>query len=209
MSNFFARQVLKYRNAINQSCAELVGIAEGLLCDGHLNDQEVVYLQRWLDQHEAIASEWPGDLLHARVQAALADGQVSDEERADLVGTLQKILGGRIDDLAAQPRVAALDFDEPNPLRVHGALLVLTGEFVFAPRERCIQEIAKLGGTVKGGVTKKTNYLLVGSLGSEEWKHGTFGTKIEKALRYREDGCGIQIVHEDHWVHTLPGASPG
>jgi NAD-dependent DNA ligase len=84
-----------------------------------------------------------------------------------------------------------------------GARFCLTGDFVFAPREKCVVEIEQRGGIVGGNVTKKLRYLVVGGLGSEEWKHGSFGTKIELAIRYRRDGLPILIVHEDRWAASL------
>mgnify|MGYP000140214245 FL=1 len=53
------------------------------------------------------------------------------------------------------------------------------------------------------GVTKKLNYLIVGGLGSDQWKHGNFGAKVEKAIQYRSDGIPIKIVHEESLVKFL------
>jgi hypothetical protein len=52
-------------------------------------------------------------------------------------------------------------------------------------------------------LNKKLTYLIVGGLGSPEWKHGSFGTKIEKAMQYKRQGLGIMIVHEDNWAQSL------
>ena len=50
------------------------------------------------------------------------------------------------------------------------------------------------------------NYLVVGLRGSGEWKHGSYGTKIEKAIEYKRAGLRLFIVPEDAWSKSLNGA---
>jgi len=49
------------------------------------------------------------------------------------------------------------------------------------------------------------DYLVVGGLGSPEWKNGSYGTKIEKAMGYKSKGAVIHVVHESQWVSSLKG----
>lgn len=203
MTNFFTRQAAAYRNDMNRSLGALLGITQGLLSDRHLSDQEIKFLNDWLNANEVIATAWPGDVVHSRVKMALADGVISEAERAHLVDTLQKLIGGTLDELAASTHVTQLAFDDVPCIDFPGALFCLTGDFVFAPRNVCEAAIAKRGGAVSKSVTKKLRYLVVGGLGSTEWKHGSFGTKLEKAIRYKRDGVGILIVHEDRWASSL------
>ena len=64
MSNFFARQGAAYANDMKRCVRRpLVGIAQGVLCDGVLSDKEIDFLDKWLNEHDAIAHEWPGDVL--------------------------------------------------------------------------------------------------------------------------------------------------
>jgi hypothetical protein len=46
----------------------------------------------------------------------------------------------------------------------------------------------------------------VGLQGSDEWKHGSYGTKIEKAMEYKRDGLRIFILREDIWSAALKAA---
>lgn len=69
----------------------------------------------------------------------------------------------------------------------------LTGDFVYGPRRFCEERIKTLRGTVLSNVTKKLRYLVIGSLGSPEWKHGSFGLKVEKAMKYKRDGMPIRL----------------
>ena len=203
MANYFGRQYKAYENEYKQSLGLLLGIATGLLADRHLTDDEIGFLSTWLDTHEEIAQSWPGDVVHARIKGVLADGAISEAERAHLVETLQQLVGGRLEDLAASTHVSELAFDELTAVSFPGAAFCLTGDFVYAPRAVCEREITTRGGVIGKGVTKTLRYLVVGGLGSVEWKHGSFGTKIEKAIQYKRSGVPILIVHEDVWASSL------
>ncbi len=52
-------------------------------------------------------------------------------------------------------------------------------------------------------MTQRTNYLIIGTFGSRDWVHTSFGRKIEKAVQYRIAGCRLAIVGEDHWAASL------
>lgn len=137
------------------------------------------------------------------MKAVLADGIVTEPEREYLVQTLQKLIGGTLEELASSTHVTQLVFDDVAKLDFPGATFCLTGDFVYAPRDVCTREIKDRGGVVKSSVSKKLHYLVVGGLGSPEWKHGSFGTKIEQAMRLKREGTGILIVHEDIWAGSL------
>ena len=202
MSNLYARQASAFRNELRQSCAALVGIAQGLLADAELNDQEIVFLNKWLAAADAVNGVWPGSALHAKVKEALADGRVTPDERLHLIDVLQAFLGGNLDDPELRP-VNALAFDEAIAIDFQDKMFCLTGDFVFGPKSTCETAILRRGGVIHGSVTKKLSFLVVGGLGSAEWKHGNFGTKVEKAVEYRSAGVPIQIVHEDVWASSL------
>jgi NAD-dependent DNA ligase len=203
MTNFFVRQSAAYLNDMKRSFGALVGIAQGVLCDRKLADDEIRFLNAWLVENDAIATDWPGDVIHQRIRVALADGVITEVEREHLVQTLQELIGGTLEELAASKHVTSLAFDDVPRVEFDGARFCLTGEFVFAPREKCATAIHDRGGTVTSSVTKKLRYLVVGGLGSPEWKHGSFGTKIERAVQYKREGLPIMIVHEDRWASSL------
>lgn len=203
LSNFFTRQSAAYRNDLNRSVGALIGISQGLLCDGHLNDEELRFLRSWLEQNEAIATAWPGDALYSRVKNILSDGLITSEERSYLTEMLQRLIGGSIEELAEPTHVSELAFDRTATVAIPNATFCLTGDFVFASRTQCESAIEKRGGFTSKSVTKKVAYVVVGGLGSAEWKHGSFGTKIERAIEYKRQGVPILIVHEDQWASAL------
>lgn len=205
MTNLYTRQAAAFRNEMRQSCAALVGIVQGMLADQELNDREIVFLRDWLSGAENVSLTWPGSLIYAQIKDLLADGLVTTDERAHLQDTLLKLLGGTLDDLAQSTHVSALPLDDAIEIDVPERIFCFTGDFVFGPRATCQEAVARRGGVVINGVTKKLHYLVVGGLGSPEWKHGSFGTKIEKAISYKRDGVPLKIVHEDLWAGSLRG----
>ncbi|RIK45778.1 MAG: NAD-dependent DNA ligase [Chloroflexi bacterium] len=203
MSNFFTRQSAEFKNDLNRSLGALVGIAQGLICDAKLNDDEIQFLNRWLRENENISLTWPGDVVHARIRAALEDGVITEAEREHLMQTLQQLIGGTLDELAESTHVTGLAFDEVETLQFREARFCLTGNFVFAPRSVCAEAIERRGGLVSSSVSRKTHYVVVGGLGSPEWKHGSFGTKIEQAMKLKREGAALLVVHEDRWATSL------
>lgn len=51
------------------------------------------------------------------------------------------------------------------------------------------QDLKKLleskGGIVQKGCTKKTDYVIVGSMKTASWAHANYGRKIETAMKYK------------------------
>jgi len=203
MANFFARQGVAYGNQMRQSSGILIGLVNGLVADQVLNDAEIRFLAQWLEQHDEIASVWPGDVLHQRIKAVLADGVITEEERAHLVQTLTLLIGGQLESLETSPLVNQLAMDDVQEIAFDGSTFSLTGTFAFGPRNACEHAIEQRGGEIKNSILKSLDYLIVGGLGSDEWKHGSFGTKIQKAIDYKRAGERILIVHEDRWAAAL------
>lgn len=201
--NLYTRQAAAFRNEMRQTCAALMGIVQGILADGQLHDKEVQFLGSWLAEAENVAGTWPGSVLYAQVREVLADGVITTAEREHLTKTLLNLLGGTLDELAASGHVSRLPIDDVPEIEVSARAFCFTGEFAFGPKAVCEAAVTRRGGTVLPAVTKKLHYLVVGGLGSPEWKHGSFGTKIEKAVEYRQSGVPLLIVHEDTWASSL------
>lgn len=203
MSNFFSRQSAAFKNDLNRSIGALVGIAQGLICDQNLNDSEVNFLHQWLKSNENAALTWPGEILYTRINEVLADGIITSDERSYLLETLQQLIGGSLETLASTEHVCELMFDRDTEVLFEGRQFCLTGNFVFAPRSTCTEAIERRGGFVTSSVSKKTQFVVVGSLGSPEWKHGSFGTKVTQAMALKREGTKIALIEEDSWANAL------
>ena len=202
-TNHWLRQSIYYRNEFKQSAGQLIGLVTGLIADRVLNDAEISFLHEWMTVHDEVAHEWPGDILHARIKAVIEDGVITEEERSHLLATLDDLVGANPETLTSATHVTALAFDDVESVLFEGRCFCLTGNFVYAPRPVCEQHVVQRGGLVSTGVSKKVQYVVVGSLGSQEWKHGSYGTKVEKAMHLKHSGAPILVVKEDVWAAAL------
>jgi hypothetical protein len=185
--------------------SELLGLCKGFLIDGDLSDAEIHALDRWMEDHPDGGEDWIVQQVSRRVRAALADRHISEEERIELRDLLASFTGGTAEViLGADPRATGLPLDEPAPDLVWvGSLYVFTGKFAFGTRSDCERATEKLGAGVGDTITKRTSHLVIGTFGSRDWVHSSFGRKIQKAAKYRSEGLPIAIVCEDHWRKGL------
>lgn len=91
-------------------------------------------------------------------------------------------------------------FNEDHPL--YGKVCVITGELSI-PRKKAMQAIADVGGINADGITKKTNYLIVGSYDYSNYGQEYKSTKMKKAEEYKLNGQDIEIISEDVFLTML------
>lgn len=199
----YGRMIGAQINAMRRSMGSLVGIAEGMLCDGSLTDDEIRHLRTWFINNEQLSSAWPGNVIYDKVKEVLRDGIVTEEERAHLVKVLTDLIGTSTHDLKLATPVTSLAYDPVDRIAFPNKRFCLTGDFIHGPRKTCELEIEERGGLTSSSVTKTLYYLIIGSLGSIEWKHGSFGLKIEKAMQYKRDGNPLIIAQETIWRTAL------
>lgn len=181
---------------------ELIGLARGLVADGDLNQAEVEFLHKWLAANLEISQQPVIRTLYERIDAVLSDGVVDAEETAMLLDTLHSFSRGDFE-LGEVLKATSLPLCDPAPALVFaGANYCFTGTFVFGQRKACERAVSERGG-VAGGLSRKTDVLVIGAYATESWKHSTFGTKIVQATEWRDAGAPIAIVSEDHWTRHL------
>ncbi len=154
-------------------------------------------------KHPDTALTWPADVIARRLERILEDGIITSDERDDLQILLGQVTGSDAASAALANRASGLPLDEPAPtIEFEGRAFCFTGKFYYGMRRSCQAAVADRGGESHSGVTTKTDYVVVGLLGSRDWIHAGWGTKIEKAIEYR-DSTGLAIVGEDHWAASL------
>ena len=182
---------------------QMLGIAQGILMDGVVDDAEVEHLTRWCEKHPDAVSGWPGNHIYRRLRLIMEDGIVDDIERADLSAILKGLVGGTLG-LHDESTPASLPLDDPVPeVFLKDGHFVFSGKFAFGPRTVCASETIAAGGRCHNNIVVKTDYLVLGTFGSRDWKFGSFGRKIEKAVDYRERRGRPAIITEDHWASCL------
>jgi NAD-dependent DNA ligase len=181
---------------------ELVGLARGLVADGAINQLEVEFLQKWLVANGSVSDQPLIRTLYMRVAEILADGVVDETEKTELLDTLSRF-ADRNFELGEALKATSLPLDSPLPtLTFSGQTYCFTGTFNFGQRRHCEEAVTIRGASI-GGLSRKTNVLVVGVYATDSWKHSSFGNKILKACELRDDGHPIAIVSEEHWTKHL------
>lgn len=201
--NAYQRAASSVTPKVSDACKSLLDIVGAIVSDKNLHDSEIMFVNDWIKAHPAVSSSWPGNVITQQLKQILSDGMVSEVERSSLLNSLSEIAAGTLTKVSEVAANIEFHPDDLDVIEFASHTFCLSGNFIFGDKDKCADEITKRGGSMLAGVTKKLNYLIVGGLGSDQWKHGNFGTKVEKAIQYRSDGIPIKIVHEESWVKFL------
>ena len=201
----FAKSVAMEAAVVRKSLNNLMGIVNGLVCDNQLADTEIQFLATWLEENQHIADTYPANIVFRRVSEVMADGVITETERVELLADLKVISGNEFMETgAALPAHIAAVFDDDPYVEIENRLFVLTGKFLFGTRSACERAILKRGGMVASNVSRRTNYVVVGTMASPAWIEQNFGRKIQKAAELAESGdAEIAVVREPDWVIAL------
>ncbi|MDH5179484.1 MAG: BRCT domain-containing protein [Gammaproteobacteria bacterium] len=189
------------KNIDDRQIDTLIGISKGLVADGKVEQSEAEFLVTWLIQSRQNTDNPVIVNLLNKVDAILEDGVLDRDESAELLCLLHKITGepSEIGELA---KATSLPIDNPLPsITFEDMQFLFTGTCAYGTRKQCQAAIESLGGINAKGVTKKLNYLVLGTYVTDSWAHENYGRKIEKAMQYRDDGVPLVIINEEHWVN--------
>jgi NAD-dependent DNA ligase len=178
----------------------LIGLSKGLIADGKIDQSEAEVLLGWLVQSRQATNNPIVVNLMEKVSSMLEDSNLDPEESAGLFGILRRIAGdpSEIGELA---KATSLPIDHPLPEVIFPKRSFLfTGTCAFGTRKQCQAVTESLGGINANAVTKKLDYLVIGTYVTDSWAHETFGRKIEKAMEYRDQGVPLMIITEEHWA---------
>ena len=182
---------------------QLIGLAQGILADGIVNQAEAEMLQGWLRTNQGTDNPYVSRLLD-QVERVLEDGVLDEDEGRELHDALMSWTGGGGAD-GEESTAASLPLDqESRTVHIAGNIFVFTGTGVFGTRKTMHEATLRAGGTVERNITMQTNFVVLGTYVTPAWAHQSFGRKIEKAMEYRDrKGTGLQIVHEEDWMQAL------
>ncbi|MBI3039822.1 hypothetical protein HYY75_12385 [bacterium] len=194
---------------IERSIDELIGLAKGLIADGILNEEEVLFLVQWMNSNEHCRGTWPANKLFKRLDHMLIDSDVDESERKELLVFLRDISENSPE---CSKLVHPIPFEESQPQIIFfNRYFCLLGRFAFGPKKLLEAEIERRSGKVSDEVYMNTNYLIIGFLGNTDWRELPEGKMIKKALENRNlripIGSPISIVPEDHLLEALENSS--
>ncbi len=116
--------------------------------------------------------------------------------------TFKKSIKRNFEKITISEITAAKDsFDESHVF--YGKSIVFTGELKKLERKEAMQKVVDLGGIVKSGVSKKTDYLVVGIQDKTLVGDDGLSSKEEKAYQLIEQGFDIKIIYEDDFLKLL------
>jgi hypothetical protein len=107
-----------------------------------------------------------------------------------------------------------LPIDNMDTVCIKDKVFCLTGVFIAGKRSVVEGLIQSAGGIITGGITKKLDFLVVGTLSSRDWKFSSYGRKsrkplitgMSKALSYESSQriCCLAPYHERDDQNTRP-----
>jgi hypothetical protein len=196
-----------YPLIVKKAIQELQGLAGLMIFDGTVSDEEIIFLGDWLKKNKHLLTTFPLSDLDQLFANVVATGEITDEARKKLFVFLDAIASG----VKGNSVVDAIFAKKPT-VKFNDRLFLFTGDMEFGSRDKAESAVIERGGEISKSCTIKTDYLVVGNLGSEAYKYSRFGTKIEKALQLqREKKSNIQIIRERYFVQsvlTTPPAKP-
>jgi len=197
-----------YYDEVASSIQYLHGLVHGMLADGQLSDSEIQALKVWLDDNDFLQGTYPFDELYSLASIILADKRITEEERETLMAFL-----GNIVEFKDSYNLVEADFAKLREkysvqgicamcpeIEFEGKYFSFTGASYNGTRQQLVEMIESLGGIFRSGVSRNTDYLIVGNAGNPCWAFSCYGRKIEDAIRLRKAGEKVQIVNEtDFW----------
>lgn len=185
--------VIKYQhdhNLQDKIVQEFQGLAEGVLADGIVNDQEIEFLKKWSLKRREYLQGFP----LSQFFNVVSKGNNED---------IRLFLLDMIEDDLNDDVVTTSVIDLINEIEFMNKEFCFTGEFKEHEREVLCEWVVDRGGINRATITKNLDYLVLGSQGSEAWKCGKYGRKIETAVNHRADGFKVKIISEAVFLSNL------
>ncbi len=171
---------------------ELQLLLENIIEDQQVTLEEFSILKMWMEDHRDLQGNYPFDRVFNALDKVLEDGIVSSEE----LDELQELFSDFVDPV--KRRGCHDDIKS-----IYDKHIVVTGDFDYGSRKDVCDLIESAGGIIDKGVKKTTNYVVVGAKGSDNWKTGKYGGKIQKALELKDKGADIEIVEEKGFISAM------
>jgi NAD-dependent DNA ligase len=193
-------------NNISKAIDQLSGICAGILADGEVCDAEATFFAQWVRKYAPYEPVWPFTEILQRVERIFTDGEIDDDERAELKVVMEALCGYTETAKPEETYAMALPLDspQPDPVSFSNRSFVVTGRFAYGTRAKVVDAVSALGGVASDGFpNRESHYLVIGTFASRDWYATNYGRKIEKAVELRASGTGIAIISEEHWKRFI------
>lgn len=198
-----------YYKALTSDLQTLQGLCHGILADGIISEDEIRYLQKWLEQNTHLSTYYPYDEIRSLILSIVADGIIEEEEKLVLKAYLKQFVrlenletASEIDMETADINISGHCTSDPD-IVFESKTFCITGVLKSGNRTELEKLISDLGGIPTNTVSRKTDYLIVCDNGNQAWAFACYGRKVEKALELRKSGHQICLVHEYDLMDVL------
>lgn len=182
---------------------ELVGISFGIIADGKVDKSEAESLQKWLVSNKSVVDNPILNQLLRKIESFLEDGILDSKESIELFSILQKFAGADFQ-IGELRKSTKLPLDSPVPEIVFdGKKFCFTGTCSYGTRKDCELATIEKGGECQSRITNDTDYLVIGIYVSDAWISTSYGRKIERAMKIKENGGKIKIMGEEEWLKNI------
>jgi hypothetical protein len=193
-----------YFDHVTIDLQRLHAIVAGIAADGLITTDELLGLSDWLSDHEHLRRCWPYDEIDSLITSVLADHQIDPREQALLLHFFSEFAELKPSGLHPEvehPTLQGLCSVSPL-IRFDQSVFCFTGQ---ASLDRDELEIAVVdrGGTVSRTVSRHTHYLVIGAEGNPCWAYACYGRKVEQAVKLRQQGYPLVLVHETDFLDAL------
>lgn len=194
-----------YFDELTAGIQKLTGIIKGISIDKTVNEQELCYLDNWLEENDYLKNTYPYDEVYSLTTQIIKDKVVTKEEQEDFLKFASAIAG----DHNATSNSAIVDtlktgFFQIDPdITIQENIFCITGVSKKFKRREIAAKIELYGGYVVDSVSSKINYLVVCDEKNSCWAFTCYGRKIEEAIKLRKQGLRLVIVHEFDLYDTL------
>jgi hypothetical protein len=197
------------RRLLRRDADSFFGLCLGMLSDGEVNQAEAEFLLDWLGARPELDSDDPliGD-IHWKLKHILADGVMDSAEALQLLRLLSTYTGCPSADKAQAQAATTLPLCDPMPdIDFADQSFCFTGVFSMGTRSDCVDMVQRFGGVQSKNITMKLDYLVIGHKVTQDWKCQSYGNKIIKAMKYRDEKAKpLRIVSEKHWIDSMRSA---
>jgi len=77
----------------SRALQEMLRLARSIVADDEVSDMEAKVFQAWIDRHPDMLGVWPVNEILGILRNSLADGQLNEAEREELLELLHRVGG--------------------------------------------------------------------------------------------------------------------
>ncbi|HCU66154.1 MAG TPA: NAD-dependent DNA ligase [Rheinheimera sp.] len=186
----------EYFNTITADIQRLHTMLAGIAADAVVSKAELSGLEAWLAEHSHLENSYPYDEVSNKIAKVLKDNHIDQQEQKELLRLFGEFVAMQDDKTITNPTVNDNSLCEKNPHIDLTGVFCFTGASSRYSRSEFKKVITGLGGIVTEDITTRLNYLVIGNKGQPKWKFGSYGGKIDAAIKLKKNGHPIQIIHE-------------